>query len=464
MTARLLIVDGTGGLGPLAEKLRNEFFDVQTIADRTLAPAAARDTGADLIAVAAQRNDRAGAWMLTRALRADPVSGHVPILLFDDAANQMERCEGLEAGADDILPQDAPMPLLLARIRALVRQKLLLDELRLREDTGLRLGLESGGETMQSQRLAGAKLVVVASDRDGDLFRALAKHAAYELNCMPPENVDVAAIEAAMPDAVVLVLADVDAGLRLAGRLRSLANLRHVPVVVAIAGGEPWKAGRAYEAGASDVVQWPAEGREIAARLSLLVRRKRHFDQLRENYRRSLDLVVRDSLTGLHNRRYLETHFANQVRHAAATGKILGLLMIDIDRFKSINDKHGHAIGDEVLRIVAERLLFGVRDYDLVARFGGEEFMVIMQNVDEAEAMKIAERLRRTVADRPFTVPGLGAAALPVTVSIGMALTQDAPTPGELFLTADEALYAAKRAGRNKVVRMPPEAHPRSGA
>jgi diguanylate cyclase (GGDEF)-like protein len=155
-----------------------------------------------------------------------------------------------------------------------------------------------------------------------------------------------------------------------------------------------------------------------------------------------------DVLTGLPNRRYFE-EFCGLLAHRRRADDAIGVLMIDIDRFKSLNDSHGHAMGDHVLRVVAEAIAGAVRDDDVPARYGGEEFAVLLRNPTPAIALEVGERVRRAVASldlRSLRVDG-------VTVSVGIAVSDVPDQPmDELIERADRALYAAKRAGRNRVV------------
>jgi two-component system cell cycle response regulator len=172
---------------------------------------------------------------------------------------------------------------------------------------------------------------------------------------------------------------------------------------------------------------------------------------LRNSLNASLELAVTDALTGLFNRRYLETHAKALAEQANTAGSPLSVLIVDIDHFKSVNDMHGHAAGDSVLREFAQRLRRSTRGVDLVCRMGGEEFIVVMPDTPLWRARQIAERLRSGVAAEPFRVNA--AAQITVTASVGLATLE---TAGEgmdaLFSRADQALYAAKREGRNRVV------------
>jgi diguanylate cyclase (GGDEF)-like protein len=162
------------------------------------------------------------------------------------------------------------------------------------------------------------------------------------------------------------------------------------------------------------------------------------------------DAAVRDPLTGLLNRRYFDEAVETAFATARRAGVALSLIVLDLDRFSTVNNEHGHAVGDAVLRGVARAMVDSVRVGDTVARFGGEEFVVIAPSADTAEAVVIAERIRAAVA--AVSVP-LESAALSITVSAGVAsLTEDELDGKALFRAADSALLAAKRAGRDRVV------------
>src|SRR5947209_5804486 len=165
----------------------------------------------------------------------------------------------------------------------------------------------------------------------------------------------------------------------------------------------------------------------------------------------SIELAITDALTGLYNRRYLETHISGLIEHAFSRGKALTVLVLDIDYFKSINDSHGHDVGDEVLREFALRVRKSIRGIDLACRYGGEEFVVIMPETDLAVGTTVAERLRRRIAGEPFSVHQ-GVRSIEVTISVGIAALSDGDNGATVMKRADQALYRAKRAGRNRVV------------
>lgn len=160
--------------------------------------------------------------------------------------------------------------------------------------------------------------------------------------------------------------------------------------------------------------------------------------------------VIVDPLTGVYNRRFLDDQLPREIALAARSRADLSLLVADIDLFKTVNDTHGHAVGDHVLAVAAARLGAGVRDTDILVRYGGEEFVVIAPGTDAATAGLLAERLCARIALSPVRCPG--GATVPITVSIGAATLRAGETAGDIFRRADAALYAAKRAGRNCAV------------
>ncbi len=168
-------------------------------------------------------------------------------------------------------------------------------------------------------------------------------------------------------------------------------------------------------------------------------------------YAQTLEFALTDPLTGLPNRRALFSRLEQEATRAARYGDALTVLMIDLDHFKSVNDTHGHLVGDVVLRGVALVLNKSVRKADSVARYGGEEFCVVLPRLAKAEALEVAEKLRRAVAQTPIAAKP-GEPPLHVTLSVGIAsYPQDATDVIALLERADEALYEAKRGGRDRV-------------
>jgi two-component system, cell cycle response regulator len=196
--------------------------------------------------------------------------------------------------------------------------------------------------------------------------------------------------------------------------------------------------------GAQDLLRWPADDAQIASRVLAAERAAALRDQLFERERGLEELAFSDELTRLYNRRFLTRQLSALVRSATRHHRTLSIVLVDIDHFKAINDEHGHARGDTVLTRVAARLLHVLREEDYAGRWGGEEFLVLLPDIDEEGAHATAERLRQSVGGRPLS-------GLRVTVSAGVATWTEGETPDDVLRRADNALYAAKRGGRDQV-------------
>ena len=235
--------------------------------------------------------------------------------------------------------------------------------------------------------------------------------------------------------------------------LHSRGAVRQVPLC--LVGPDGIGAAAYYDLGADEVVEDSAEPAELALRLARLVRRKRRLDGLRATVAQGLRLSVIDPLTGLRNRRYAMQRLTQIAETALRERLDFAVMLIDMDRFKEVNDRQGHAAGDAVLVAVAARMAATMAEGDLLARIGGEEFLVCLPGADPDSARRRAETLRRVIEDQPVALPDGG--ALRVTVSIGLAISEKGAVPLRtetvmaLVDRADRALLAAKSAGRNRI-------------
>ena len=173
-----------------------------------------------------------------------------------------------------------------------------------------------------------------------------------------------------------------------------------------------------------DANNWPVDRNELLARVRTQMKRKRYADHLRGRIEESLELAVIDALTGLHNRRYMEVHLKSLTDAAKSSGRPLSVVVVDVDKFKIINDTHGHDAGDNVLREVARRLQRNTRGIDLACRLGGEEFVIVMPDTGMERARQVGERVRECIAGEPFQADqGVEVA---VTASVGVATLERA--------------------------------------
>jgi len=455
MTARVLVVDDLRPNVILWEaKLTSEYFDVITANDGPEALEKIRETQPDIVLLDVMMPGMDG-YEVCQRIKADSEMMHIPVIMITALSDATDRVRGLQAGADDFLTKPVNDVAMFARVRSLVRLKMLTDEWRLREQTSGQLGVLREETPLYEVNARHAHILVLDDDPvDAAKIRGT-------LQQDEDEVADVATVDDARAllrerrfDLLIvnLRLRDQDA-LRFCGQMRAGEATRHTPILVIAEEDDTNRLAKGLDLGINDYLIKPIDKQELLARTRTQIRRQRFQERLRDNYERSLAMALTDSLTGLYNRRYLMTHMAALIERLGESGKPLAVLIFDIDYFKQINDNHGHGVGDEVLVELSRRVVHNVRSIDTVARLGGEEFLVLMPDTDESLASTVAERLRASVAREPFHARSIGEEGLGITISVGVAMF-DRGKDGvdSVIKKADDALYEAKRSGRNKTV------------
>ena len=241
-------------------------------------------------------------------------------------------------------------------------------------------------------------------------------------------------------------------GLRLCSQIRSQEATRHTPILLILADGDLSRLAKGLDLGVNDYLIEPIDGAELRARTRTQIRRRRYHERLKDVLEQSVAMAYTDSLTGIYNRRYMNAHLDRKIMAIAENAKPVSVLLFDIDHFKRVNDSFGHAVGDAILKGMAQRVTGTLRESDMVARYGGEEFVVVLPDTTAEEAVVVAERLRRGIGTAPFAVEGQEQ-PLSISVSIGVATTQDPMEEATLLLSrADASLYQAKDSGRDCVI------------
>jgi two-component system cell cycle response regulator len=452
MTARVLVVDDIlANVRLLEAKLTSEYFEVCTAMNGADALEAVDSFKPDIILLDVMMPGIDGI-EVCRRIKSDPKSQHIPVIMVTALDQIEDRVRGLEAGADDFVTKPVNDAALFCRLKSLVRLKMLIDELRGRNDDHI-----DGAHDQQpidlSHEEADANVVVV--DNRGIIADRI-KDSLGSIHKLLPVTEPSEVIKLAQEKDIDLFIVSFDLmdhdSLRLCSQLRSFERTRQIPILVVSDPEDQSRLMRALDMGVNDYLHRPLDKLELKARVNTQIKRKRYTDRLRFNVTRSMELAVTDPLTGLYNRRHMDKQLEIHVTNAAARGKPVSLLTVDVDFFKPINDTHGHDVGDRVLQELAVRLKAQVRAIDLCCRMGGEEFVVILPETDLQVGFTVAERLRRNIASKPFNA-GAKQGPLSITVSIGVAAYETAAdTPASILKRADEALYEAKRAGRNRVV------------
>jgi two-component system, cell cycle response regulator len=450
MTARVLVVDDIEPNVRLLEaKLQHEYYTVITALSGEQALQKAANENPDVILLDVMMPGLDG-YETCKRLKDDPKTAHIPVIMVTALDQREDRIKGLSVGADDFLSKPIDDVLLLARVRSLARFKSVSDELRNREAVGRRFGVIENLHYL-ADGCAARVLILEDDDRRGErVKRILAKEQRpllmNEANTLGPEG------HANVELMIVSTSGQNFDGLRLAAHIRSQFATRNLPILAIVESNEREKALRALELGVNDFIMRPIEEDELAARVKTLVRRKRYIEALRDSVDQTMEKAVTDQLTGLHNRRYMESQLKALLDRMQRGGQPVSVLIADIDHFKRVNDLFGHDAGDDVIRQFSERLASNFRPRDLACRFGGEEFVVIMPDTLPEDAMQIAERLRMAVASAPFYI-GRNREQLEVTCSVGVTVgNQISDIPETVLKRADQALYSAKQCGRNRVM------------
>jgi two-component system, cell cycle response regulator len=452
MSARILVVDDLEpNVKLLTDRLTGEYYNVISANCGPDAIELARTQKPDLVLLDVMMPGMDG-FEVCRRLKGDALTRHIPVVMVTALSETQDRVQGLDAGADDFLTKPVNDTQLQARIRSLIRLKMVTDEWRMRQATAKGLGVDAdSGE--QGEDARGAEVLVVDDNRATPVVisRALAPDGHRVAAAADPAAIEARAAAGGCELVVINLFHRKLDALRVCATLRAEELTRHLPILVLTQDGHQDRLAKAFDLGINDYITQPFDSNEVRARVRTQVRRKRYQDRMRDNIERGLSLAITDGLTGLNNRRYADRHLETLAERFGEEGRPFAVAMVDVDHFKKINDTYGHAAGDDVLRALAQRLLGGVRSFDSVARWGGEEFLVILQDVSPEVAAAIGERLRSRVGRSPIALSGQ-AAEVPVTISVGIALMQpEYKDARQLIEAADKALYRAKSNGRDRV-------------
>lgn len=430
--------------------------------------ALAQRTRPDLIVTAMALPD-GNACELKQILSSDAMLADVPVIALTGQNDRSGRLRALAAGIDDVLSHPVDDLLLQARIRSLIRARNSAEELRLND--GVTAGNVLGFGEAQARFAPPAPVAEIAlltqSATTAALWRARLQPVLRHRVTTHHMGHIHALMRDPVPDAVIvdLVGPEKESGLRLLADLRARAATCHVAIIAVVGKGDAQVAADALDWGAHDVMPDGFSAEELALRLTTQLQHKASADRLRESVRDGLRAAMRDPMTGLYNRRYALPRLDAIAREAMLSGAPFALLLADLDHFKRINDRYGHPAGDSVLTEAALRLQSCLGSGDLIARMGGEEFLIALPNTDPITASHTAADLCEQINCRPFTAPGID---LPIamTISIGAVICHPGreardfgdDCTGDLIEQADRALYVAKNAGRNRISLFQPAA------
>ena len=343
---------------------------------------------------------------------------------------------------------------LIARVRSLTRLKMMTDELRMRAITSREIGIQEPEREAVAEAGKDGRILMV-DDRPSS-YERIAQVLSTEHSVDVETNPHEALFHAAEGDYDLLIvslgLENFD-GLRLCSQVALAGAHAHLPILAIADADNNARLLRGLEIGVNDYLMRPIDKNELLARVRTQIRSKRYTDRLRDNVQHSIEMAITDGLTGLHNRRYMESHLATLVEQAAARGKPLALLMLDIDFFKSINDSYGHDAGDDVLREFAH----ADQEVDPRHRSGLPLWRRGIRHRDAGDRLPmsramVAERLRRAHRRRAVRDRAGRQADRRHDLDRPVDARERGRTGADVLKRADTALYRAKRDGRNRVV------------
>lgn len=456
MSGRILIIDGVATNRILLKvKLLSAQYQVTAVPNQMQAQAVMDQDRPDLIIVdLADRSEDRHAFC--KSLRDNLQTSDIAILGTGAANTARARLAALDVGVKDLLSHPIDEAFLLARVRSLLRLKNVHSEIWVRDTAGRALGFEEEKQHLGAR--GRVQLLTASVSNVPDFIDRTARALMPNAQIISFDRCLAAGSMMAAPDLYVIdttgMIDPHDSLFRLSADLRSRRETRLATQLVIVPPGATGIAAAALDLGADDVAMADVSAEELIRRCTALLDQKRKLDKFHTTVKDGLRAAVTDPLTGLYNRRYADPYLHALSEKSLQTGQEFAIMMIDIDHFKAVNDTYGHAVGDHVLTTLAARLRDNLRGIDLIARVGGEEFLVALPQTDRTLAEATADRLRTAVNDTPFAVAE-DAGPLEITISIGVAVGGATPfehaRPDRVCRMADGALYAAKTTGRNKV-------------
>lgn len=296
--------------------------------------------------------------------------------------------------------------------------------------------------------IRGKVLMIDDEPCDLRLLEAKLKHAGYDTICADNAKEGIKLAYAEKPDIILLdiMMPDMD-GYEVTQRLKADPVTSNIPIVLITVLEETSDKLRGMEAGADDFLNKPVNTGELLARIQAVLLRMKIKLQMETQIREATLQSITDPLTGLYNRQFIKHDIERHVLQAQRYEQPMSLFFIDVDHFKHINDTYGHATGDSILKILSRCFKNSLRGSDIVARYGGDEFIVCLPGTDHPAAMQVAEKIRTEIANLDHDLPD----GCKISVSIGLTEMQQDENFNSMLNRADKAMYQAKVAGRNRV-------------
>ena len=445
MPGRILVADSTvNNRIALSAVLNSEYFETICVDDANSVSRAVLKQKPDVILMATYLG-RDDGYLIAKKLKLNAFSAHIPVVLYAPCAEQIDWGKALVNLVDDVQIYPKNEATLISRLRLLYRQKIELDSLKTHANAADQFGFNDITVELPSQRLVKSKVAIIhhrTQTTDFAINPLIGNNYMLSSDCKPiniQKGTDL------------IVLQSADAQCRLVSDFQSHANTKNIPILALVDKPAKSQFKRLYELGAQECLFSSAPSQQINTRIQSLIASNQHKLALRSLLNERVKEAYFDPLTGLYNRRHAQQYLSRCFQQSQKGHTSLVALMLDIDNFKLVNDTLGHIAGDTILQEISSRLSENLRRVDMVARMGGEEFLIILPNTPMKRALEIAERLRLLIEENPFkTNPKTPEQH--VTISIGISKrSKHHHYASDLINSADQALYKAKELGRNRI-------------
>lgn len=448
---RILVVDDEPlNLKLIEAILSDEKYEIKCLTSGKAALETATQFLPDLILLDVIMPDLNGFEVL-KSIKTHPDLQSVPTVLITQLDSPKDKATGLEAGADDFLNKPLNAEELKVRVRSLLRMKRYKEQLDGRKSSTQRIFASPDPEDQQRYH-SDLPVVLIAEDdeRDAKLLNEHLSQFACRTVRVTSGQEALKKIKAEKPDIVLLdlLLPDLN-GWRICRQIKDNEGTRNTQVAIITSLKDLDSRIRGIEAGTDDYLLKPIQPEEFRARLSALLKKKAYLDGLVDKMASAVKSSITDALTGLYTHGYLKHFLDLEVQRAERYKLSLALIMIDVDNFKQFNDTHGHLAGDSVLLTLAGLFRNAIRTTDLPARYGGEEFAIVLPYTDENSARNIAGRIQDAIVTHNATSRDKEPPLPSVSMGICIYPSPDAVNSEDLIEKADNALYAAKRDGKN---------------
>ncbi|MGB7296844.1 MAG: diguanylate cyclase [Candidatus Aminicenantales bacterium] len=449
----LIVDDSPVTLAALSQMLSTDHFQLVQATNGREALDQAYSEHPDLILMDIMMPELNG-FKAARILKEDNRTHNIPIIIVSALDGSENKSAGQEAGADEYLTKPVRPQELVARVNSLIALKQYRDQLDIRDHSQWSFIIDKDARDSLPEPQKELPLVLLVEDNESDaqLVRHFLKDLSLRFERVSNGKDALRLTQSGKVDMMLLdlVLPDLS-GFEVCRQVRSMEKGRGLPIVVITCLDDMDSKVKSIELETDDFLIKPIVGRELQARVRVLLEKKKQLDYLRSHYERALNSAVVDWLTGLYNHGYFKKFLDLEIKKSLRQRYPIALIMIDIDNFKTYNDTFGHPIGDVILQELAQVLRKSVREVDLVARYGGDEFAVVLPYSDREGGLRVAQRIDQAIKTCVFS-PKVPASGTHLTVSMGVACyPQDALHVDALIHTADQKLYGAKAEGKKRI-------------